>query len=180
KNKQAMENEYIQFMNDINGHYDKLLSSIECRGQLNPLLLVRGIPFRRTRVNFPYREWAQEITKGRKYVMEGVTGGSRLWALQKLEKPVRAIIIERGGAFSEPIPNARRLTSFEELEALYTDDVILKMDKRGNITEEFGTLNHHHLGEYDKNSEEVERLIFWRELNASYGYKLKLNPQQIK
>lgn len=183
RNRAAMESEYIEFMNELNGHYEKLSESVLNEGQLNPLILVRGVPFRRTGRHFSFREWTNNIVRGKKFVLEGVTGGSRLWALQKHEIPTKAIIIDRTQSRKPPTPNAVRMRTKAEMLERYVDDVKLKIDRNGNVTEEFGTLEHHHLTNQEKeynNVSEGKRLKYWRDLNRKYGYELKLNPLQLK
>lgn len=82
--------EYEEGLNEICGHYDRLEKSILEDGFRNPLILSCGVPRRCKMHHLP-----PEIIKlppKRRLLLEGVTGGSRLWVAQKHKIPVPCII----------------------------------------------------------------------------------------
>lgn len=89
--------EYEEGLNKICGHYDRLEESVLKEGFRNPVVITCGDPVRRSFKNIPpeilhkpKQEWL---------LLEGVTGGSRLWVAQKHNIPVPCIINDSTGLF---------------------------------------------------------------------------------
>lgn len=90
--------EYEEGLNKICGHYDKLEQSVRKEGFRNPVIVTCGDPVRRQMKHLPPEILAKP--KHERLLLEGVTGGSRLWVAQKLNIKVPCIINDNTGRYT--------------------------------------------------------------------------------
>lgn len=91
--------EYEEGLNKICGHYDKLERSVLKEGFRNPVIVTCGDPMRRQFKNVPPE--ILKLPKHERLLLEGVTGGSRLWVAQKHNIKVPCIINDNSGNYNK-------------------------------------------------------------------------------
>lgn len=91
--RESITKQYEEGLNSICGHYEKLEKSILKEGFRNPLVVTRGFPLKRKLSHLPPE--VLNLSASERYILEGVTGGSRLWVAQKYNIPVPCIVNDR-------------------------------------------------------------------------------------
>ena len=94
------ESMYVDGMNRINGHYEKLSKSIQLEGFRNPVMLTTGRLIRRSVFELPLA-----IRKDRMKAICEYVGGSRLYLAAALAIKVPAIVND----FSNAFPHAEEI-----------------------------------------------------------------------
>ena len=90
--------EYEDEMNKLCGHYAKLEESMRKEGLRNPIIINCGFPTRCKMKHLPPEILA--LSPYRRFLLEGTTGGSRLWVAQKLNLPINCFINDLSGIYS--------------------------------------------------------------------------------
>jgi hypothetical protein len=165
--------EYEEGLNKICGHYDKLEKSILAEGFLNPLIITCGTPRRKLVRHLP-----QEVLvkpKEKWLLLEGVTGGSRLWVAQKHNIPVPCIINDFTGNYR----SGSRILSVEQARSFFRDkNMTLSLTTQG-ITEAYhNKKTSYHLGpEWNEEDIVKQRAPLWISTMNKYGYYVeRLQP----
>lgn len=173
--REKITKEYEEGLNKICGHYDKLEKSILAEGFRNPLIITCGAPTKRNLKHIP----PEILTSPREkwLLLEGVTGGSRLWVAQKHGIPVPCIVNDNSGKFT----NGIEVTTVEQvLSCCFTDKPKLAtIDKRKGFSESYdNTQQAYHMESFW--SEEVivkQRAPLWVGTMNKYGYYVdRLQP----
>jgi hypothetical protein len=166
--------EYEEGLNKICGHYDKLEKSILAEGFRNPLIITCGVP-RRVKLHHlpvevtskPMRDWL---------LLEGVTGGSRLWVAQKYGIPVPCIINDNTGTYS----NGKQLKSLDESLKYFKDlPTMSSMHPRRGFVENYDNnkRGYHMEPEWSEEIIVKQRAPLWISTMNKYGYYVdRLQP----
>lgn len=175
--RQARENimrEYEEGLDKICGHYAKLEKSIIAEGFRNPVIITCGDPVKRKYSNLP-----PELLRKPKHewlLLEGVTGGSRLWVAQKHNIPVPCIVNDNTGRFSQ----GTLITSIEEASKYFKDNPkAAKMDLKRGFQEGYDNSQQaHHMEKWWTESNIVKyRAPLWVSTMNKYGYYVdRLQP----
>ena len=178
--REARENimrEYEDGLNDICGHYAKLENSVLIEGFRNPLIITCGQPFRRKMTHLP-PELRQRPTKDW-LILEGVTGGSRLWVAQKLGMPVPCLVNDSTGMFNK----GTRVLSAAQAKKYFKDvpQTLMLTPQRGIIESYENAKSGYHLGPEWSEGELVKyRAPLWVSTMNKYGYYVdRLQPKII-
>lgn len=166
--------EYEEGLNKICGHYDKLEKSILTDGFRNPLIISCGIPKRCKLHHLP-----PEIVKlplRERLLLEGVTGGSRLWVAQKHRIPVPCIINDYSNFYNK----GNRIKSVSEATAYFKDK---PLNATFNLTRGFAESYDNKKRGYHMEPEWTEEAIaklrapLWVSTMNKYGYYVdRLQP----
>jgi hypothetical protein len=172
--RENITREYEEGLNAICGHYDKLNASILSEGFRNPLIVTRGYPLKRKTTQIPLEVLKQPL--GERYILEGVTGGSRLWVAQEYNIPVPCIVNDRS---SERVSN-KLVTNSQEALTLFKDPPkSLYLDRRYGIVEAYDNYkSSYHLEDHWLEDDLVKlRAPLWVSLMNKYGYYVyRLQP----
>jgi hypothetical protein len=172
--RNAITREYEAGLNLICGHYTKLETSILREGFRNPLIVTCGPPVMKKLENLPpelrarpQHEWL---------LLEGVTGGSRLWVAQKYNLPVPCIINDSTGHFAMGQP----ITDVEQALQLFRDPPRQAFinDRRGFAEQYDNTKRGYHMEKHWREDVIVQqRLPLWISTMNKYGYYVdRLQP----
>lgn len=167
---------YEEEMNRICGHYDKLESSILTEGMRNPLVVTCGYPVRRSIEQLP-PELRNKSPKDL-LLLEGTTGGSRLWVAQKHGLEVDCIVNDWTGRYS----NYPEIKTVSDAKQLYKDQPArATLDPTAGFTEVFDRNKvAYHLGtEWSEDRLLESRAVMWVSLMNSHGYVVDRLPEFV-
>jgi hypothetical protein len=164
--RERIMKEYEEGLDKICGHYSKLEYSILKEGFLNPLIVTCGLPRKRS-----LKHLSPEILlkpKEQWLILEGVTGGSRLWVAQKYGIPVPCIINDRTGNYNRGIS----ITTLEQALSYFKDpNSNITMNSTG-ISEFYNNKKFsYHLGlEWNEEVIVRQRAPLWISIMNKHGY----------
>ena len=170
--REKITEEYEAGLDKICGHYAKLEESVLKEGFRTPLIVTFGKPHRKRTINLP----PELRSSDRLFVLEGVTGGSRLWVAQKHNIPVPCIVNDFTGIYigTTPIVNTQQAaTYFKEFGSNIRYDTI------HGIVETFDNSKvGSHLGpEWSEDIIVKQRAPLWVSIMNKYGYYVdRLQP----
>lgn len=176
ENREHIIQEFEDGINNICGHYSKLEESILEEGFRNPLIITFGRPVRKDLKLLP-----PEMRNNNNLLLEGTTGGSRLWVAQKHKFKIPCFINDFTGTFNGKI----KINTLEEALVHYKDKPAnLFFDTKRGLIEGFDNKKvGHHLGpEWQEDKLVVERAPLWVSIMNKYGYyvdKLSLDVVRI-
>ena len=176
--RERIMREYEEGLNAICGHYDKLEQSILAEGFRNPIIVTRGFPVKKPLKCIPFE--IRKLNPAKRYLMEGITGGSRLWIAQKHNLTVPCLINDTLGSHM----NGELVTTIEQATSYYKDPPKrLYFHTRYGISEEYDdTKKGYHLGE-EWSEEKIikQRAPLWVSIMNKYGYYVdRLQPNVLK
>ena len=175
--REKIVKEYEEGLDAICGHYKKLEESILAEGIRNPLIITCGYPVRRQVRHLPPELLTKPLYQ--LLLLEGTTGGSRLWVAQKHNIPVPCIIND----FSNQYPGVNRIYTATQASSLFKDKPNrLIIDPRLGLTEPFDpTKIGYHLGtEWSEDKIIKQRAPLWVSIMNKYGYYVdRLQPQVL-
>ena len=159
--------EFEDGMNKICGHYKKLEASILEHGIRDPVIITCGWPVRKKMHHLP----PELINKPpvQRLLLEGTTGGSRLWVAQRHRIPVPCIIND----FSRNYNNGEPLRTIQEVVSHYGDPPAqITMTPRAGVNVPFDpTKSGFHMGGKWREDEMVkQRAPLWVSIMNKYGY----------
>lgn len=166
--------EYEEGLNAICGHYARLEASILSEGFRNPMIITCGNPIRRELKHLPPEIKQKPITEW--LLLEGVTGGSRLWVAQKHNLQVPCIVNDTTGQFNQGIS----LVSADQAAKMFKDP-----PAKYSLTETTGFSEHYNNSQraYHMDpswSEErivLQRAPLWVSIMNKHGYYVdRLQP----
>ena len=172
--RELIISEFEKGMDAICGHYKRLEESVKKEGFRNPLIITCGLPVRKKITHLP-----PELKKkdpASLLLLEGTTGGSRLWVAQKLKMAVPCLINDFTGRY----PGKLQVLNTNQAMRFFTDKPsALRIDRFKGILETFDNSKvGHHLG--DKWSEDKivkYRAPLWVSIMNKYGYYVdRLQP----
>lgn len=170
--------EFETKMNEICGHYTKLEESILDKGILDPLIITCGWPVKKNIKNVP-----PEILKrppSQRFLLEGTTGGSRLWVAQKHNIPVPCIINDYTNKYNG---GQKIYTVTDAIKLFHEEPIGISMSPKKGIILPFNpTKAGSHLnGEWREDQLVKYRAPMWVSLMNKYGYYVSgLNSQVNK
>lgn len=170
--------EYEDGLNYICGHYTKLEESILKEGFRNPLIITCGHPLKRQLHHLPPE--LRSRPSHELFLLEGVTGGSRLWVAQKLRIPVPCIVNDTTGKFKQ----GTRILSASQAKRYFRDiPKTLTLSKTRGLCESYeNNKSGYHLGnEWSEDKLIRFRAPLWVSTMNKYGYYVdRLQPQIIR
>jgi hypothetical protein len=172
--RESITRQYEEGLDKICGHYTKLEKSILTEGFRNPLIVTRGQPTKRKLSQLPPE--ILSLPSKERYILEGVTGGSRLWVAQKHNIPVPCIINDNSNAES----TGELITSVDQARNLFKDPPkTMWFDSKAGLVEAYDN----HKTSYHLEPELIEddivkyRAPLWVSLMNSHGYYVaRLQP----
>ena len=165
--------EYETAMNKLCGHYAKLEDSIRTEGIRNPVIINCGFTKRCKPKHVPPEIMA--LPPNKRFLLEGTTGGSRLWVAQKLNMPIKCFINDLSGSFQ----GAHRILTTRQALKYYNDvPHSMRLDLRNGIVESFDQKKvGHHLGtEWSEDKLMKLRAPIWVSIMNKYGYYVDRLP----
>lgn len=172
--RDSITRQYEEGMNSICGHYEKLEKSILEEGFRNPLIITRGFPLKRKLSHLPPE--ILNLSLGERYILEGVTGGSRLWVAQRHNIPVPCIVNDR----SNLSPTSKLIEKKEDALSLFKDPPkSLYIDRRLGLLEAYDNYKtSYHLDNQWLEDDLVKlRAPLWVSLMNKHGYYVdRLQP----
>lgn len=170
--------EFEEGINRICGHYPKLEASMLAEGMRNPLIITCGQPLRRTLNHLPPE--LRSMDQSRWLLLEGTSGGSRLWVAQKHDMVIPCFVNDRTGRFA----GAETIATVEQALAKYQDPPAqLVINPKQGLTEAFDQRKvGYHLGvEWSEDRMVQERAPMWVRAMNRYGYYVdRLTPGVIQ
>ncbi len=165
--------EYEIEMNALCGHYTKLEESIIKEGLRNPIIINCGLPTRCKIKHLPPEILA--LQPNERLLLEGTTGGSRLWVAQKLNLSINCFINDLSNNFS----GKHRILTTKQALTYYKDKPrsLTANSKRG-IVESF---DQHKVGSHlgkDWSEDKLMKLRapIWVRIMNKYGYYVDRLP----
>ena len=175
-NRDSIVSKYETEMNRICGHYAKLESSIMSEGMRNPLIVTCGFPTKRKLEHLPPE--MRSLDPRELLLLEGTTGGSRLWVAQKHDLEVDCIVNDWTGRFNDyPLIN-----TVESARALYKDPpATLTFDHSHGLVEIFDKNKvAYHLGtDWSEDKLLEQRAVMWITLMNNHGYTVERLPMLV-
>lgn len=159
--------EFEHGMNEICGHYSKLEKSILEQGMRDPLIVTCGWPVRKKMEHVPPE--VRTLSPNKRLLLEGTTGGSRLWVAQKHNIPVPCIINDFTGSYN----HGTRISTAQEAAEYFTDPPIgITLSQKLGIVIPFNPTKegHHMKGEWREDQLVEKRAPLWVSLMNKYGY----------
>lgn len=175
--REAIMREYEIEMNKLCGHYEKLEESVIKEGLRNPVIISCGFP-RRCKMEHLPPELKLKPPASR-LLLEGTTGGSRLWAAQKHNVPLPCFIND----FSNSYKGKNRILTVSQARKLYKDPPkMLRMDARNGLVEQFDQQKvGSHLGEeWREDKLLVKRAPLYISIMNKYGYYVDRIPPVVQ
>lgn len=172
--REQITQEYEEGLDKICGHYSKLEDSILKTGFRNPLIITCGRPIRKKLFHLPPELKAKSPHE--LLLLEGVTGGSRLWVAQKHNITVPCIVNDVTGRFysDNPILSTQVASSyFKDLPHR------LILDRIRGLSETYeNNKTGYHLGpEWSEATLVKQRAPLWVSTMNKYGYYVdRLQP----
>lgn len=147
--RDILEEHYIRRFNEISGHYDRLLKSVEREGFRNPIMVSAGRLERRRDKELPPAVRGQQDLIVSEYL-----GGSRLWAASKLGIEVPCIVND----YADVLADAEVLPCADAVLARFTDKPRqFEMSPKGAVT--LNDIPFIHLPEADRYSLQDQILV---------------------
>jgi hypothetical protein len=167
--RELIMREFEEELDKICGHYSKLEKSILSEGIRDPIIVTCGLPKKRSIEHLPPEMLSQPVSS--LLLLEGTTGGSRLYIAQKHNLNIRCIVNDWTGRFKD----YPRLQSPDQVKALFKDPpASIKIDNRLGLTVSFDdSRTSYHLD--DQWSEErimPLRAPVWIRIMNKYGYSV--------
>lgn len=161
--RNAIITEFELRMNEICGHYELLEQDILAHGFANPLVVTCGPPSIRKLNHIP--PYIQQLPKTEWLLLEGTSGGSRLWVAQKHNLSVPCIVNDKMGRFQE----CEQIKTLEDAQRFFSTPP--KMAIRGGELMT-GQCSKSHLDDKweDENVLDAARRPMWKEIMAKHGY----------
>lgn len=152
------------------GHYTNLEKSILKDGFLNPLIITCGYPLIRKIENVP-PEWQDKDVRDL-LLLEGGTGGSRLWIAQKYNMEIPCIINDTTSRFTY-LP---MIYSTDDVKQYYTTPPEITLSTTWGFREINDTATHIHLDAKYKSDKALveERAIIYYNIMKKHGRTIKL------
>ena len=175
--REHITKEYEEGLNAICGHYDKLETSILREGFRNPLIITCGIPVKKKIYHLPPE--LRKKSPWELFLLEGITGGSRLWIAQKHNIPVPCIINDFTGRYS----GATQILTTERAQTYFKDPPRILMDRLRGMSEAYDNCKYsYHMGsEWTEDIIIKQRAPLWVGLMNKYGYYVdRLQPNVIE
>lgn len=176
--REHITKEYEEGLNHICGHYEKLEQSILKEGFRNPLIITCGHPIKRTMAHLPPE--LRKVPPNELFLLEGVTGGSRLWVAQKLGIPVPCIVNDTTGKFKQ----GTRILSASQAKRYFRDvPKTLTLSLSRGISESYeNNKSGYHLGnEWSEDKLIRQRAPLWVSTMNKYGYYVdRLQPHVVQ
>lgn len=174
--RQLVIEEFEEGMDKLCGHYEKLERSVLEEGFRNPIIITCGKPQRRKLNQLP----PEILSKNPKDVLllEGTTGGSRLWVAQKYNINVPCIVNDFTGRFKHLTP----LKTADEIKTYFKDTPrMLMLDANKGAVEAFDQNKvGHHLGiEWTEDKVLPHRTVIWINAMNRYGYVVEPLPEIV-
>jgi len=172
--RESITKQYEEGLDKICGHYTKLEHSILAEGFRNPLIVTRGNPIKRKSIHLPPE--IQSLPAGERYILEGVTGGSRLWVAQKHNMLIPCIVNDN----SNQSFVGKLINTVSDAQEFFKDPPkSMWIDARVGLAEAYD--NHKISYHLDSNIIEDEivkhRAPLWISLMNSHGYYVeRLQP----
>ena len=174
-NRENIISEFETGMNKICGHYEKLEASMVEHGMRDPLLVTCGWPTRRQHFHMPPE--IASLAPPTRLLLEGMTGGSRLWVAQKHKMKVPCIINDFTGKWN----TGTILSSRQEVINYFGDEPFaLSFNPSRGVSLPFdpNKVGFHMNGEWSESDMVKQRAPLWVGIMNKYGYYVdKLNPQ---
>lgn len=124
--RDMIEEHYVRRFNEVSGHYDRLLESVEHEGMRNPIMVSAGHLERRKRTELP-----PNVRNVENLIVSEYLGGSRLWAAAKLGVDVPCIVND----YTDTLPDAEILKTPAHVLAKFTDrPARIEMQRHGPVT----------------------------------------------
>lgn len=155
------------------GHYKRLEESMLAEGMRNPLIITCGLPLIRKIHHLPPE--LRTRPNSTLLLLEGTTGGSRLWIAQKYNMVVPCLINDRTGAFKDEIlvKNAKDATQY------YKDEVSLGFAPHRGLYElhnRYKKMYHLESNWHDSVLMDEIRAPIWYKAMKRHGYSIPLTP----
>ena len=174
--RQIVIEEFEEGMDKLCGHYEKLEQSVLQEGFRNPILITCGKPQRRKLHHLPPEMLAKDPSE--LLLLEGFTGGSRLWVAQKYNLNVPCIVNDFTGRFKRLTP----LRTADEVKAYFKDTPrFLILDANKGASESFDQNKvGHHLGiEWTEDKVLPHRTVIWINAMNRQGYVVQPLPEIV-
>lgn len=174
--RDAIMKEFEYEMNKLCGHYAKLEQSILKEGIRNPVVINCGFPKRCKMSQIPPEILA--LPTHQRLLLEGTTGGSRLWIAQKHNIPVKCFIND----FSNNYPGKHRILTVKQAIKYYKDQPkILRITARNGLIEQFDQRKvGYHLGsEWREDKIMPLRAPLWVSIMNKHGYYVDRLPKIV-
>jgi hypothetical protein len=169
--------EFEEGINEICGHYTKLEQSILNEGFRNPLIITLGKPVRKSFNLLPPELKAKPTNQ--LYLLEGTTGGSRLWVAQRHNMLVPCFVND----YTDTLMG-EEITTVDQVVKYYKDKPreISFHPKHGLIESFDPNKIGYHLGvEWSEDKIVKERAPLWVKTMNKYGYYVdRLSPDVVK
>ena len=175
--RQLIIEEFEEGMDRLCGHYAKLEQSVLQEGFRNPIVITCGKPQRRKLQNLPPELLAKDPKE--LLLLEGTTGGSRLWVAQKYNINVPCIVNDFTGRFNHLTP----LRTADEVKKFYKDvPRTLTLDVNKGVTEAFDQNKvGHHLGtDWTEDKVLPSRTVIWVNAMNRQGYLVERQPEIVQ
>lgn len=175
--RDSIMKEYEIEMNKLCGHYEKLEQSILAEGFRNPVIVNCGFPRRCKMSHLP-----PEIkfkAPSERLLLEGTTGGSRLWAAQKHNVPIPCFIND----FSKQYKGKHRIVNVRQALRYYKDaPKMLRIDRNNGIIEQFDQQKvGSHLGaEWREDKLLMKRAPLYISIMNKHGYYVDKIPPVVQ
>jgi hypothetical protein len=167
--------EFEKELDNICGHYSKLEQSILSEGIKDPVIVTCGLPKKRSIKHLPPEMLDRPVQD--LLLLEGTTGGSRLYIAQKYNMNIQCIVNDWTGRFKDH----PKLGSAEQVKSLFNNPpAVVNIDNKMGLTVSFDdSRTSYHLD--DQWSEEKImplRAPMWIKIMNKYGYSVdRLSPQ---
>lgn len=147
--RDIIEAHYVRRFNEVSGHYDRLLESVEREGFRNPIMVAGGRLERRRPSELP-----PAVRNKENLLVSEYLGGSRLWAAQRLGIEVPCIVND----YTDVLPDAEVLPNINAVLAKFTDAPRrFDMPRKGPVT--INNLPFMHIPEEERYSMEGQILV---------------------
>jgi len=175
--RDAITHEFEVEMDKLCGHYKKLEESILRDGLRNPVVINCGFPRRCKMIHLPPEQ--KFLPPNRRLLLEGTTGGSRLWIAQKHNIPIKCFINDLSGNY----PGKHRILTVKQAIKYYKDPPkVLRIDARNGLLEQFDQQKvGHHLGEEWREDKVIKfRAPIWVRIMNKHGYYVDRLPPIVQ
>lgn len=175
--RQFIMQEYEQELDKICGHYAKLETSILTEGIRNPVVVTCGLPKKRTIKHLPPE--LLNLPESELLLLEGTTGGSRLYIAQKHNLMIPCIVNDWTGRFA----NETEIVNEQQARTYYKDQpTLIEVSPENGLVENFDDNKvGHHLGEeWSEDKVMPLRAPMWLKTMEKYGYRIDRLSSRVK
>jgi hypothetical protein len=175
--RELIMQEYEHELNRICGHYTKLEHSIATEGIRNPVVITCGYPKRRPLSCVPPEMLALDESK--LLLLEGTTGGSRLYVAQKHNMTIPCLVNDWTGRFDD----CPEIVQSDDARQYYQDQPeSITIDTNGMITESFNDSRvSYHLGEdWSEDRLMPHRAPMWLGIMKKHGYTIERLSSRVR